>query len=626
MSAATTDASRRWWVVIAMSGVMIILTLDFFGITVALPAIGQDLDASTSTLLWTVNAYLLAFVAPMIAIGRLADITGRRRVALLGVVLFVIGSVGCGAAPTDVFLICARVVQGIGGGAIFTVSVSIVNNAFPPDERAKALGIWSGVGLAGSAIGPFVAGILTEYASWRWFFFLNVPIGIATILVTLRSVDESRDESYTGGIDWWGFALLTSGIVALIFGLQQGAEAGWTSAEVLGPMIAGAALLTTFAVVETRIRSHPPLVEFSLFRDIRFAGANVVAFIGNWMFGAILFFLTLYLQNVLGLNALEAGLVFLVFSVPLVVMSPIGGRLVERFGAQRLMALGMALIGVGVACFALIDADSGLGLVVVGLVIAGFGQGFAYNLSNTAGMEAMPDEKAGVASGVLQTSRLMGIVIGLAISGALFKAFENHQLFDDFGDRVARPLSSSNKAEIRGLLSGSDEAHTRLRQLAGGTRHLVDRIVDEAFVHGLRAVMVLSVVLCAVAVGPALWGRSVRAGREGRHPTFAHPHWALPWRRCPGEWRDNHPRARRPDLAVQLPDAIPAEQLEVALGAVVAAVGTTDGPTSLQLDMLRAVTGQVLGSDLDPATLAPAAPTSSRRRSPTRPGASWSCT
>jgi EmrB/QacA subfamily drug resistance transporter len=518
-----------------MSGVMIILTLDFFGLTVALPAIGQDLNASTSTLLWTVNGYLLAFVSPMIAIGRLADIIGRRKIALVGVVLFVVGSVGCGFAPTDIFLICARVVQGIGGGAIFTVSVSIVNNAFAPDERAKALGIWSGVGLAGSAIGPFVAGILTQYASWRWFFFLNIPIGIATIFLTLRYVEESRDESFTGGIDWTGFVLLTAGFVPLIFGLQQGAESGWSSPIVFGPIVVGIALLAAFAIAERRITRHStsgrtPLVEFSLFGDVRFAGANVVAFVGNWMFGAILFFLTLYLQNVLDLDALETGLVF---SVPLVAMSPIGGRMVARFGAQQLMALGMVLVGLGVACFAFIDTSTGVELVIVGLVIAGFGQGFAYNLSNTAGMEAMPDEKAGVASGVLQTSRLMGIVIGLAISGALFKSFENRQLFSDFHAAVGRTLTSSDKSEIRGLLSGSDEARHRLTQLAHHTQGLLDRIVDQAFVHGLQAVMILSVVLCALSVWPALWGRTVRAGREGRHPEFAHPHWALTFRRRP---------------------------------------------------------------------------------------------
>jgi EmrB/QacA subfamily drug resistance transporter len=522
-----TAQRRKWWVVIAMSGVMILLTVDFFGITVALPRIGDDLDASTSTLLWTLNAYLLAFVSPMIAIGRFADIFGRRKLALVGIVLFVAASAACAGAPNDLFLIAARIVQGVGGGIIFTVSVSIVNNAFPPDERAKALGIWSGVGLAGSALGPFVAGILTEFASWRWFFFLNVPIGIVTFFITVAAVEESRDPTFTGGIDWTGFATLTVGFVLFILGLQQSGNEGWGSVVVIGPIVVGLVLLGLFVLNELRVKRRVPLVQFSLFRDVRFAGASVVAFLGNWMFGVILFFLTLYLQNVLELDPLAAGVVFLAFSVPLVGMSPVGGRLVSRFGSQDLMAVGMALVGVGMFFFVLIDADSGIGLTLIGLVIAGFGQGFAYNISNTAGMESMPDEKAGIASGVLQTARLMGIVIGLAISGSLFSSLENRELLTQV---QAKGATSAEASDVRNLLSGSEGAEQHLESLPGAARILIEEITDIAFTHALRYVMLLSVILCALAIWPALWGRR-KPAPTGEHPKTAHPLWASLWRR-----------------------------------------------------------------------------------------------
>ena len=522
-----TAQNRKWWVVIAMSGVMILLTVDFFGITVALPRIGDDLDASTTTLLWTVNAYLLAFVSPMIAIGRFADIFGRRRMALIGIVLFVAASAACAGAPTVLFLIAARVVQGVGGGIIFTVSVSIVNNAFEPDERAKALGIWSGVGLAGSALGPFLAGILTEFASWRWFFFLNVPIGIVTFFITVAAVEESRDPTFTGGIDWTGFATLTIGFVLTIIGLQQASNEGWGTVVVLGPIVIGVVFLAVFVVNELRLKRRVPLVQFSLFRDLRFAGASVVAFIGNWMFGVILFFLTLYLQNVLDLDPLAAGGVFLAFSVPLVAMSPIGGRLVSRFGAQELMAVGMALVAVGMFFFTLIDADSGIGFVLIGLVIAGFGQGFAYNISNTAGMESMPDEKAGIASGVLQTARLMGIVIGLALSGSLFSSLENREVLSQVH---AHGATAAQESDVRGLLSGSAAAEQHVKTLTGASRALVEQITDIAFTHALRFVMLLGVLLCVLCVWPALWGRREQVP-EGAHPKTAHPLWASLWRR-----------------------------------------------------------------------------------------------
>jgi len=527
MSPTLTAANRKWWVVVAMSGVMIALTLDFFGLAVALPEIGKDLDASTETLLWAMNAYLLAFVAIMIPVGRLADIMGRRKVVLAGIVVFVVGSGLCVVAESDIFLIGARVLQGVGGGTIFATSVSVVNNAFPPEERAQALGIWSGVGLMGSALGPFIAGVLTEYASWRWFFFLNIPIGVAVIVISLFAVEESRDETFTGGIDWWGFVTLTLGFAPLIFGIQQGSQSGWGSPEVIAGIVVGAVFLIAFVLVELRMKKRPPLVEFGLFRDIRFAGASCVAFLGNWQFGTILFFLTLYLQNVLDLSPIEAGLVFLTFSIPLVVMSPVGGRMVARYGAQVLMSIGMALVGLGVAVLALLDTDSGIGIVVVGLVLAGFGQGFAYNLSNTAGMEAMPDEKTGVASGVLQTSRLMGIVIGLALSGALFRSLENDEVVTAFAAK-GRGVTSADEEVVRELLSGSDTARRTLAQLTGAARQVVDQIVDEAFVKGQRGVMILGVVVCALGAWTALWGRA-RVTSEGRIHRHGHgftlAHW-----------------------------------------------------------------------------------------------------
>ena len=436
--------------------------------------------------------------------------------------LFVAGSIACGFSTSAAFLISARLVQGLGGGVIFTTSLSIVNDAFPPEERARALGIWSGVGLVGSAIGPMVAGLLTQEASWRWFFFLNVPIGVGVILLSLVVVEESRDETYEGGIDWAGFVTLTLGFVPLIFGLQQGAQSGWSSPEVVVGIGVGVVLLAVFVIVELRTRRHPPLVEFSVFRDPRFTGASAVAFLGNWQFGTILFFLTLYLQEILMKSPIEAGLVFLTFSVPLVVMSPIGGRLVPRYGSQLLMAIGMALVGAGMVVFAFLDAGSGVLAVVAGLVVAGLGQGFAYNLSNTAGMEAMPDEQAGVASGVLQTARLMGIVIGLALSVALFRGLENQSVISGV-DRAngPAPVTSQQRHTIRSLLSGSAGARAELGRLAEPGEHEVTSIVDDFFSKGLEGVMLLGGGLSFLAVWPAPWGRR-RVRQEGRAHRRAH--------------------------------------------------------------------------------------------------------
>ncbi len=524
---------RKWPVIIAMAGGELLITLDFFGLTVALPRIGTDLHASTAALLWVVNAYLLAFAAPIIAVGRLADIIGRRKVVLVGIGIFVVASAACGVAQSSAQLIVFRLIQGVGGGTIFATTLSIVSNAFPSDKRASAIGIWSGIGCIGSAIGPFVAGVLTQSASWRWFFFLNVPIGIGVIILTLTSVAESRDETFTGGIDWTGFGLITAGMVLFILALQNSGNEGWGSPLILGSLVIGVLLLAAFAVVETRVKDA--LVEFGLFRSLPFAGAAVVSFIGNWMFGVILFFLTLYLQEVLDLKPLETGLVFLTFTVPMIAMSPVSGRMVSKYGPQNLMALGEALLTAGIVCFAFLGASSGLGLLILGLVIAGFGQGFSFNISNSAGMEAIPDAKAGIGSGVLSLVRLMGIIVGLALSGALFKSVENHSLISSFQTASGKAMSSADKAEVRALLSGSDAAIHKLSTLAPQLKTQVEDIVNKAFVHGLHAVMILSIVLCAVSVPAALWGRAKAKKSTHRLPHLAHPLWPHLWKREPVE-------------------------------------------------------------------------------------------
>jgi len=499
-----TEQNRRWWVATAMSLVMVLLTLDFFGLAVCLPRIGEDLRASTGTLLWTMNGYLLAFSSPIIAVGRLADILGRRKVCLGGIVLFVVGSALCGIARSDEWLIAARVLQGIGGGTIFATALSIVSNAFPPEQRGMGIGVWSGVGLVGSAVGPFVAGLLTQLASWRWYFFINVPIGVAAILLTLAAVKESRDETFAGKIDFTGFATLTTGFVFLTLGLQESSQYGWGSALVIGSLIVAAVLVALFVRIELRVKD--PLVEFGLFRNARYAGACGVAFLGNWTFGTILFFLTLYFQEIRGLGPIGAGSIFLLFTVPLVIMSPVGGRLVTPLGTNTLMAAGMTLVSAGVFFFVLIGPATGWAIVVLGLVVAGLGQGFAYPISQDAGIEAISEQKAGIASGVLSSARLMGIVVGLAISGSIFRSLENSSLLKAANAAGAR-LSAADTAEIKNLLSGSEGAEHTLSALARGIADRIEAVTNASFVHGLRGVMILALAVSILGIPFSLLGR-----------------------------------------------------------------------------------------------------------------------
>ncbi|WP_247002266.1 MFS transporter [Halosolutus gelatinilyticus] len=496
-----TDENRKWWVVLATGLAMVLVTVDFNGITVALPTIGRDLDTSTTGLQWTVNAYLLSFAASMVAFGRLADIFGRRKVLLLGIGIFTSASALCGFAQTDWWLISARIVQGVGAAGFFAASLPIVSNAFPSEERARGIAMWAAVSGVGLAIGPLVGGFLTESLSWRWFFFFNVPVAVITVILTLAVVSESRDDSVADHVDIPGLVTVTAGLAALVLGIQQSDTFGWTSPIVIGALVAAAILLGLFAAIEFRVRD--PLIDLELFADRSYLGANTVGFTANFGCGALLFFLTLYLQNVLGYSPLNAGLVFLAFTVPLVIFETKSSAISAWIGSRRSMAGGMTLMAASFALLALLSPTSGLTFVVVALAIQGVGLGVAYSVSSTAGMDAVPDAKAGAASGILGMIRILGVVFGVAIGGALFKALESRRLASLLADAGAG-LGASERTEIRGLLSGSSAAEAKVRQLSPEVAGQVEEIVREAFVYGFDGAMVLCAIVAIVGIAGAL--------------------------------------------------------------------------------------------------------------------------
>jgi EmrB/QacA subfamily drug resistance transporter len=492
-----TERNRKWWVVIAMALTTLLMTIDFNGITVALPTIGRDLDTSTTGLQWTINAYLLALAAPSVAAGRLADIFGRRRVLLIGTVVFIAGSAGSGLAPSDWWLIAARVVQGFGAAAFFAASLSIVSNAFPPDQRSKGIGVWAGIGTVGLAIGPLVGGFLTQTLSWRWFFFVNIPVAVLAIFLTLVAVHESKDETASRHVDLAGLLTISVGLAALVLAIQQSDTLGWGSAVVIGTLVAALVLFGLFFFIESRLRE--PLIDLRLFANRSYLGANGVAFAQNFGFAALLFFLTLYLQNILGYSPLHAGLVFLAFSVILAVVDSFAGRLAAAVGARPPMAVGMVLCALAFLLLYLLRPTSGLSIVIAALLVAGVGQALAYTVSTTGGMQAIPEAKAGAASGILSMIRLVGAVFGVALTGALFKTLENNRLTELLATSGAK-LEASDRADIRGLLSGSDAAEDKLAQLAPSVAGQVERVVREAFVHAFDGAMLLCMAVSLVGV------------------------------------------------------------------------------------------------------------------------------
>lgn len=492
-----TEQNRKWWVVVATGLAIVLITIDFNGVTVALPTIGRDLDTSTTGLQWTINAYLLAFAAPSVAFGRLGDIFGRRRILLIGVVVFVVASALCGLAQTDWWLISARVVQGAGAAAFFAASLPIVSGAFPPEERNKGIAIWAAISGVGLAAGPIVGGVLTETLSWRWFFYFNIPIAALTIFLTLAAVRESRDETVGRNVDLVGLFTVTAGLAVLVFAIQQSDTLGWGAPTVLVSLAVAAVLLTLFVVVEPRLRD--PLIELDLFGNRSFFGGTAVAFLSNYGFGALMFFLTLYFQNILGYSPLNTGLIFLAFTVNFALFNYLAGQLGSFFGARLPMVVGMALMVLAALLLALVTPTSGLAIVIVALVVAGVGLGVNNTLANTAGMGAIPEAKAGAASGILGMGRLMGAVFGVAATGALFKALENARLAELLSSAGAS-LGASERAEIRGLLSGSEAAQAKLAGLNPEAAGQIERIVREAFVYAFDGAMLLCMAVLIVGV------------------------------------------------------------------------------------------------------------------------------
>ena len=496
--------ARPWITVAAMSLPLLLVTIDFYGLSVALPAIGRALDVSTTVLQWTMNGFFLALAAPMLAVGRLADLIGRRRVLLVGVVVFTVGSAASGLAPGAVTLIAGRCLQGVGAAMFIASGISIVSNAFPAERRGLGIAVVTAVSNVGSAIGPLVGGFLTDTLSWRWFFFMNVPLAIAAIVLTLLFVDETRDETAHGRIDIAGFGLATAGFVALVLGIQLGNDLHWHSWAVAGPIVLGILLLAGFAVLELRLAD--PLVDLRLFTGRNVLATMGVAFFGNYTFTAVFFFPTLYLQNLLRLSPLETGTVFLAFSLAFVGGSLVAGAAVTRIGERTAMAGGMTLMALCFALLAGIRPDgwgAGLGLLLLALAVAGIGEAFAYNISTSAGMSAIPEDKAGAASGAQNAIRQIGSVFGVAVTGAWFAAIEKQRLNAlIWGGRDG--VSAADRPEIKGLLSGSELAREKLEHLVPQAAGHILGAVNESFLAAMHGGMLLCVAAALIGVVSAL--------------------------------------------------------------------------------------------------------------------------
>lgn len=412
-----TEGNRKWWTLAGACAGLFVLMLDSTVVALALPAIRHDVDASAEGLQWVMNGYLLTIAVLVVTAGRLGDMFGRKRVFLVGMVLFAAGSVVSGAAGDQVALIVGRVLQGMGAAPLLSLSLALVCNVFPSEEQPRALGIWAAVSAIALAIGPLAGGVLIE-VDWRVIFWMNLPVCALGVAIILAAAPESTDPGAGKRIDWLGLAALSAGLTAVVLALVQ--SDAWGAGTIAALALAGLLGLVAFWTIEHRVRA--PIVEFALFRNGPYFGASAAAFALVGSYWAVMFFQPQYLQDVRGHSPIVSGLMILPVTVPMVFVSPFSGCLIGRFGARRLMSAGMLCGVLGLLTLTQIDAGSSYALLLAGYLLFGIALGLVYAPMSTAAMAAMPGEKVGIASGVLAMNRVLAGAVALAATGAVFHA------------------------------------------------------------------------------------------------------------------------------------------------------------------------------------------------------------
>ncbi len=414
---------RRWWALVAISLATFMTYLDNNVTNVAIPTIQRNLHLSVAGLEWVVSSYLLTLAALLLVGGRLADIYGRRRIFMIGLVVFTVSSLAAGLAGSGGVLITARAIQGIGAALLMPTTLAIVIATFSDvRERTAAIGIWTAIGAMGLAFGPVIGGLISQHIRWGWIFLINVPVGVITFAIALPFMRESKGSSVTTSLDIGGLVTSAISLFALTYALIEGHDKGWTSAQIVASFAVAAALLAIFLVIESRV-AHP-MVDLRIFRIRQFTGGTTTMMI--WAFGilGIYFFTSLYLQGILGFSPTKAGLAFVPMAIALAVFATIAPQVGARIGSHRTVAAGMAMMVVGLILFAGLGQHAGFGSVLPGFIVFGGGAGLMTVPLTNSVLHAIPQARAGIASALLNASREMAGLLGITVIGAVLRSRE----------------------------------------------------------------------------------------------------------------------------------------------------------------------------------------------------------
>ncbi|MGA8247182.1 MAG: MFS transporter [Nocardioides sp.] len=495
---AAAGRDPKWWTLTAVCLGVFMLLLDITIVNVALPDIQSQLDANLSDLQWVIDAYALSLAALLLTSGSLADLYGRRRVFVIGLVVFTVGSIACGAAQDILFLQVSRAFQGIGGAAMFSTALALLASAFHGKDRGTAFGVFGATTGVAVAIGPVLGGALTSGLSWRWIFFVNIPICLVALAVSLLRVLESKDP-HAGRPDWFGFVSFSLALGALVYGLIEAGQTSWGESRVVWSLVASAVLLVVF--VTSQAMQRKPMFDLGLLRKPTFTGGLIAAFGVSASIFSLLTFLVIYVQNVLGYSAVDTGVRFLFLSGASFFAAAIAGRLTEHVPVKWLIGPGFLILGVGLLLLYGIKDDSSWTHLIPGLLVAGVGIGMINPPLASTAVGVVPVARAGMASGVNSTFRQVGIATGIAALGSIF----SQQVADAARPELAGKVPSQaldgltaalSGGQVQAAAQGAQQAATQAQGPSVGQQafDLVHQVGTSAVVDSLNHITMIAAV------------------------------------------------------------------------------------------------------------------------------------